>query len=57
MRKSERCCDALTEIVFSVLWLSELRYESFETRFAVLEEADAFHVGHSFAFLVVDSVG
>lgn len=48
--------NVLTEIVFSVLRLSQLDCQRFQTVLAWLEEADALHVGHSITLLVVYSV-
>ena len=48
--------NVLTEIIFSVFGLSQLSCQRFQTILAWLEEADALHVRHPIAVLVVYSV-
>lgn len=47
---------SLTEVVFAVLRLAQLRFEGLEALLARLQETDALHVGHALALLIVDLV-
>jgi hypothetical protein len=47
----------LTEIVLSIFRFPELSFQRFYTGLAILEETDAFHVGHAVTLLVIYTVG
>ena len=47
----------LTQVIFSVFGFLQLSFEGPETVFAILQKADALHVRHAFALVVVDAVG
>ena len=56
MRVRNAGYDSPTQVVFAILGFSQLCLECFETVLARLEEADALHVRHAVALLVVDLV-
>jgi len=47
----------LTQVILSVFWLLQLRFQGSETVVAILQEAYAFHMDHAFALVVVDAIG
>jgi len=47
----------LTQVILSVFWLLQLRFQGSEAVVAILQEAYAFHMIHAFALVVVDAIG
>lgn len=47
----------LTQVILSIFWFLQLRFQGSETVLAILQEAHAFHMSHAFALVVVDAIG
>jgi uncharacterized membrane protein YgdD (TMEM256/DUF423 family) len=46
----------LTQVILSVLGFAKLKLQRLQTVLAALQKADTFHVRHTVALLVVDTV-
>jgi len=46
----------LTEVILSVFWLLQLSFEGSEAFLVILQKTYALHMGHTFAFVVIDAV-
>ena len=47
----------LTEVILSILWFLQLRFQGSETVFAILQETYTFHMSHAFALVVIYAIG